>query len=133
MPDREITHLIAKSESLLWTIEGDKSAIVMTRDDLGKQDGFYGINLENGRSWKLLESGSCYTCVNTQRHFTVAKDGQRLAFFSEDAQHDTDVWMSASDFRSPRQLTHLNPQFDEYQMASARLVRWFSEDVAPLQ
>jgi dipeptidyl aminopeptidase/acylaminoacyl peptidase len=131
--DREITHLIAKSESLLWTPDGDKSAIVMTRDDLGKQDGFYRVNLENGRSWKLLESGSCYTCVNIQRYFTVAKDGQRLAFFSEDAQHDTDVWMSAPDFGSPRRLTHLNPQFDEYQMASARLVSWLSEDGEQLQ
>jgi dipeptidyl aminopeptidase/acylaminoacyl peptidase len=105
----------------------------MTHDALGKQDGFYRVNLENGRSWKLLESGSCYTCVNIQRHFTVAKDGQRLAFFSEDAQHDTDVWMSAPDFGSPRRLTHLNPQFDEYQMASARLVSWLSEDGEQLQ
>jgi dipeptidyl aminopeptidase/acylaminoacyl peptidase len=43
------------------------------------------------------------------------------------------LWESDADFRTPRRLTHLNPQFDAYQMGAAQLVHWLSDDGQPLQ
>src|SRR5207253_873376 len=56
-----------------------------------------------------------------------------FVYFAEDSQHDRDLWVSASDFARPRQLTHINPQFGRYHMGAARLVTWLSDDGASLQ
>jgi dipeptidyl aminopeptidase/acylaminoacyl peptidase len=133
VPDRQIVKMIAQSDNLLWTPDGGKSAIAVTQDEVGKQNGFYKIDLETGESAKLLEKGQCYTCLNSDHPFTVESDGRAVVFFAEDAQHDNDLWISDSNFRSPRRLTHLNSQFDKYKMGSARLVDWLSDDGQPLR
>jgi dipeptidyl aminopeptidase/acylaminoacyl peptidase len=128
LPDRQIAKLIPQSSNLLWTPDGGKSTIVLTHDDVGKQDGFYRIDLITGESAKLLEKGQCYTCVNSEHQFAVRSDGRAVVFFTEDAQHDNDLWISDSSFGNPQRLTHLNPQFDKYKMGAARLVHWLSDD-----
>lgn len=128
IPDRAIAQLIPQSHSLLWTRNDGTSTIVLTHDDAGKQDGFYRIDLSSGQSTKLLEDGKCYSCVNSDQQLTVTADGGAVVYFSEDAQHDKDLWISDSTFRDSRRLTYLNRQFDLHRMGSARLVEWLSED-----
>ncbi len=100
----------------------------MAHDDVGKQDGFYRIDLMTGESTKLLEKGQCFTCTNLRKLFSVDKDAKSIVFFAEDAQHDTEAWLTSADFKNPRRLTHLNPQFDNYEMGSARVINWLSDD-----
>ncbi len=128
--NRTIAQLISRGENILWTIEGGKAAIVLTSDNLGKQDGFYKIDLESGRSTKLLEKGECYTCANVQlgRLTTVSSNGQKVAFFKEDATHDADLWISDLTFERVRRVTRLNSQFDKIRMGAVRLVDWLSDD-----
>lgn len=133
IPDREIVAIIPRSENRLWTVDNGKATLVVTHSDLGKEDGFYKLDLENGRIEKLLEHGQCYTCVNVEPQFAAAADGRHLAYFSEDAQHPPDLWLSELDFANPRRLTNLNPQFDNYSMGNARLVSWLSDDGERLQ
>lgn len=130
---RQIVNMIPGSDNVLWTLDDGKSTIVMTHDDVGKQDGFYKINLGSGDNTKLLEKGQCYTCVNVNLPLAVAKDRQRIAYLSEDARHSADLWTSDDGFLSTRQLTHLNPQFEKYKMGATRLVKWLSEDGEPLE
>ena len=132
-PDHQIASLISLSENLLWTLPGANSTVVVAHDDAKKQDGFYRIDLEDGKSTKLLEAGQCYTCANSDQPFAVTKDGNRLAYFAEDAQHNADLWMSDARFATRHQLTHLNPQFEEFREGAARLVNWLSDDGEPLQ
>lgn len=124
IPHRQITHILSRSSDLLWTPDGGKSTVVLTHDDSEKQDGFYRVELEVGTSIRLLESGQCYTCVNHKEPVIMDRDGKEVAYFVEDAQHDSDLWIADPDFHSPRRLTHLNPQFDRYVMGAARLVEW---------
>lgn len=128
IPDRRIALLISQSTNLLWTPNGGKSTIVVTHDKLRKQEGLFRIDLESGESARLLENGQCYSCATLAEKFAVTKDRQRVAYFAEDAQRDSDLWTSDSSFRSPRRLTHLNPQFDQYKMGAAKLVDWLSDD-----
>lgn len=58
----------------------------------------------------------------------VSRDGQRLAYSSQDAERDTDLWLTDSNFSGPQRITWINPIFDEYRMAAARLVEWRSLD-----
>jgi dipeptidyl aminopeptidase/acylaminoacyl peptidase len=129
---QEIVRLIPKAANLLWTLDGDRSTIVVTHDRFGKQDGFYKIDLGSGETTKLLERGQCYTCTNVSEQFVVARDGQQVAFFAQDARQDSALWVSAPGFESPRRLTHLNPQFDQYELGSARPINWLSTDGARL-
>jgi dipeptidyl aminopeptidase/acylaminoacyl peptidase len=125
--------MIPVSGSQLWAPDRGTSTIVVTHDDLGKQDGFYRIDLATGKSSRLLETGQCYTCAYVVNPFVVTNDARHLAYFAEDARNDLDMWISDSDFRAPRRLTHLNRQFDKYRMGRARLIDWLSEDGEKLQ
>jgi dipeptidyl aminopeptidase/acylaminoacyl peptidase len=128
IPGRKILDIISQSENQLWTSDHGKSAVVVTHDELGKQDGFYGIELLSGDSKRLLEKGQCYTCAFAFPHYRVGPDGQEIAYFAEDAQHGEDIWTGDYRFEDQKRLTHLNPQFDEIAMGSARLVDWLSDD-----
>jgi len=128
VPNRKVLRIVSQSGILLWESDGRKSTVVLTQDALAKQDGFYKINLATGESTKLLERGQCYTCGVLERPFAVTRDGQHVAFMAEDAQHDTDLWLSDPGFINLRRLTHLNPQFDKYNMGAARLIDWLSND-----
>jgi dipeptidyl aminopeptidase/acylaminoacyl peptidase len=120
----------SQSGSLLWTPGAGESTIVVAHDDVKKQDGFYRINLASGQSVRLLEKSQCYTCSNVGegRFTTVGQDGEHVVYFAEDAQHDSDLWINDAQFQNPRRLTHLNPQFDNYKMGSARLIDWLGDD-----
>jgi len=134
IPNREIMWwLIAKSKNLLSTTHEDKETIVLARDELGKRDGFYKIDLSSSVTTKLLEKDECYTCIFLKQPAVATKDGKRLAYFAEDSQHENNLWVSDAGFENTHQLTHLNPQLDAYRMGSARVVEWLSDDGEPLQ
>jgi dipeptidyl aminopeptidase/acylaminoacyl peptidase len=131
VPGRKIVRKVSLPNGMLWSSDGRDSTDVITHDEAGKQDGFYRINLATGESTKLLEDGHCYECHSLgsgQGFDMVAAGGPYLAYTDEDAQHAPDLWISDSKFESRRQLTHLNPQFENYPMGSSRLVDWLSED-----
>jgi dipeptidyl aminopeptidase/acylaminoacyl peptidase len=135
IPNRQIMHLVLESDHLPWISDDGQWTIVLTHDPAGKQDGFYRVNLRTGGSARLLETGECYTCTNVEEdEFTVAtRDRQHVFYFAEDAGHHADLWMNDPGFGNPRRLTRLNSQFDKYDMGSARLVDWLSDDGETLQ
>jgi dipeptidyl aminopeptidase/acylaminoacyl peptidase len=128
IPERKITNLVSEFDRLLWTPDAGESTVVLTHDDLGERDGFYAIHLPDGRTGALLEKNQCYTCAPQRQFVTPAADGTHLAYFSEDAQNPTDLWMTDAGFKSIRRLTRLNPQFEKYKMGAARSIDWLSDD-----
>jgi dipeptidyl aminopeptidase/acylaminoacyl peptidase len=130
VPDRQIVQMVSESPNLLWTLDGGRSTIVLTHDTVGKQDGFYRVDLTSGESKKLLEDGQCYSCSNLKEgQFTaLTRDGRRIAYFAEDAQRSSDLWISDTGFANSQRLTHLNPQFDKSKMGAIRLIDWLSDD-----
>ncbi len=129
IPDHQIRgRLIPQFNSVLWTIDDGRSTIVVTHDNVGKQDGFYKINLTNGEISELLEKGQCYTCGRHSDPVAVTRDGQNIAYLAEDAQHGSDLWLSDASLKNPRRVTHLNPHFERYKLGGARLIDWLSDD-----
>jgi dipeptidyl aminopeptidase/acylaminoacyl peptidase len=126
---RAVVDMTSQSANVLWQPGDGKSTVVLTHDDGSKQDGFYRLDLSDGGATKLLENGQCYRCVNLLEGqvTAVSQDGHRIAYLAEDAQHDSDLWISSSDFASPKRLTHLNPQFDRYKMGRSQLVDWLAD------
>src|SRR5260370_26119369 len=63
----------------------------------------------------------------------VTRGGEYIAYYGEDSQRDSDLWLSDAGFSNSRRLTHLNPQFDQYEMGTARLIDFFSIDGVALR
>jgi dipeptidyl aminopeptidase/acylaminoacyl peptidase len=135
---RRIEYLVCQRDAEVWAINGFDTALVLTRDEEGKQDGFYQIDLKTGHSRKLLENGRCYSCYwpmsGKGSYITIASpDGRYVLYVAENAEHAPEMWISDSGFKGTKQLTHLNPQFEKYQFGSAQLIDWLSDDGEPLQ
>jgi dipeptidyl aminopeptidase/acylaminoacyl peptidase len=135
IPGRRIVRRAAQPGLRLWSSDQGQSTVVLARDLEGKQDGFYRVDLESGKSTLLAEDGRCFDCNVLGSGMglnMMAASPNYLAYVAEDAQHAPDVWVSDARFEHSRQLTHLNPQMEKYKMGSPRLVDWLSDDGKPL-
>ena len=128
IPNHEIRQMIPSFRNLMWMQDEGKSTVVLARDRSRYQDAVYRIDLASGESTRLSSEEQCLTCAIQDRFTAVSADGRYVAYFAEDAQHPPDLWLADSSFRSPRQITHLNSQYDKYQMGTARLIEWLSAD-----
>jgi dipeptidyl aminopeptidase/acylaminoacyl peptidase len=136
IPGRRIVRQVSEPNGTLWSVDHGRSTVVLARDRAGKQDGFYKVDLAMGESRKLLEDGHCYDCNVLGSGIglgMLAAAGPYVVYSAENAQHAPDLWVSDIDFRSPRQLTHLNPQFDHFLMGAPRLIDWIGDDGEKLQ
>jgi dipeptidyl aminopeptidase/acylaminoacyl peptidase len=105
---------------------GNRRLLVLTYDDEQKQSGFYEVDPGSGDSTNLLEKKQSYGAAGQQRNVATSPSGDLLAFVIEDAEHTPDIWITSSDLRVLRQLTHLNPNLRQYQTGAARLIEWRS-------
>lgn len=67
------------------------------------------------------------------RFVARAEASGELLFTRESYREPPDLWVAGAALEAPRQVSHLNPQVDEFQWGNARLVEWNSEDGIPLQ
>ncbi|HJT71921.1 MAG TPA: prolyl oligopeptidase family serine peptidase [Terriglobales bacterium] len=129
--ERQIVGLVAGSSDRLWLLRRE-FVFVITHDDSGKQDGVYEVNLRTGDSRKLIEQGQCYTCVLDNDSIVASRNGQTVILVAEDAAHAPELWKADPEFRSLRQLTHVNTRLGSHTLGTARLIDWLSDDGEPL-
>jgi hypothetical protein len=114
IPQRTLRHVVSNNGRTIWTSKAG-SAVVVTSDEETKKEGLYRINLTTGQFEKLLEENKSFGFVPSLR-ITVSSEQQKLIYTSQSAAEPEEIWTSdVSEFR-PRQLTHVNPIFDEYVM-----------------
>jgi dipeptidyl aminopeptidase/acylaminoacyl peptidase len=123
-----IAQVVASTDNVLGTTNDGKSAVVVARDEWTKREGLYGIDLENGTNSTIAERGHCYTCEAARDARYIASVGSSLIYVAEDAQHPADVWRTDFVSGQTSRLTHLNPQFDSYEMGATELVDWLDGD-----
>jgi dipeptidyl aminopeptidase/acylaminoacyl peptidase len=128
IPGHAVTQLVAAPGGSVWTRHGGKSTVVLAHDEATGQDGFYEIDLVNGGSRKLLETGECFSCALQVEQVASAPDGHGFYYYAENADHEADLWATDPGFSKPRRLTHLNPRFDSYRFGKARIINWLSDD-----
>jgi dipeptidyl aminopeptidase/acylaminoacyl peptidase len=128
VPDRRIIEAVAPREGgRLWSPDGGRSMIAITRDDQTKQEGFYKIDLATGEYEKLLEERKSYGYYPILT-IDVSHDGKEAIFISQDVKHCTEIWRTDIDFERPKQVTRTNPQLDKYVMGDSRVIEWRSLD-----
>jgi len=133
IPDHRIVRVLKKGAQALWTPEPGTRCVVLAFDGHTKEMAFYEIDLITFRGRLLRTAGQNLMAVAQDFVGVVSKDGRQFAFFSQDAQHDMNIWLTKPDFQNPIQLTHLNPEFDEHEMGMARLIEWRGLDGDLLQ
>jgi dipeptidyl aminopeptidase/acylaminoacyl peptidase len=135
--NRSINSAFFQPDEFLWSPDGEKSTIVLTHDGESKSDGFYSVDLADGKTTPLFESGQSFLqwpfFTTVPYRTAISYDGRQVVYVAEDVGHAPDLWYSDAGFQHPRQLTHLNPQFEKYKMGSGRLVKWLSDDGEPLE
>ncbi len=96
--------------------------IVLTRDNTTQQSGFYGIDMDTGAYHDLLERGENYSDVSASRA------GDTVLYTAEDVDRGPDIWTADHAFEHVRQLTHINPELEQYHMGKGMIVSWNSLD-----
>lgn len=128
IPGHGMNRLIEDGKGTLWSVDNGQSTIVPAFDRSSKRLVFYRVYLHSSQVALLLTIGQSPISLALDLFGAVSNDGTQFAYFSQDAQHDMDLWLTETNFTHPRRLTHLNPQFDRHEMGSARLVDWLSLD-----
>lgn len=115
-----------------WSPDGGRSLTVSARDEATKAVGFYRIDLATCAVTKLFEQAAFF---GGDSIFTtdVPRDGQTVAYTSEDASHPTDIWIAGPNFDDRRRLTTINPQLTNNSFGSSMLISWHSIDGQVLQ
>lgn len=138
--NRTIEYVITQSDGVLWELPDGKelSTLVLTHDEEGKEDGFYQLDLDSGKSQKLREGDECYACnwppTDRNSFLTVASPrGKHFVYVAQSATHSPELWTMNVASSSAVQLTHLNPQFDRHQVGTTKIIDWLSDDGIPLR
>jgi len=92
-----------------------------------KYTGFYAANVATTGAKRLIEEKKQHTFL------VKAKKADVLIFTRESYEEFPDIWASGLDLATPRRLTDINPQINEFAWGTAELVEWLSLDGIPLQ
>ena len=96
----------------------------------GGKSGFFAIDLETGASRPVLQEAKSHAAIfNLDAN---PKTGE-IVFAATDQQHLQDLWVLDAKTGKTRQLTHLNPEMEKYELGQARLLEWRSMTGQPLK
>lgn len=128
VPGHSIVRLIAEDNGRLWTIDGGRCAAVVANDEAARQDGIYKIDLVTGQATALLQNGQRYWDLSVDGYVKAAPDGRYFLYSSQDAAQPIDLWIADENFSNPRRLTHINPQYDYYELGTKKFIQWLGLD-----
>jgi dipeptidyl aminopeptidase/acylaminoacyl peptidase len=122
---QEILALVQWDNHLVWSPDEGKSLVLFTRELDRKTNRFWKLDLSSGDKVELLLGNEIFPesgFVAGTRH------EPKIIYFASDASHPTDLWVD--DIRSHRsyQLTHLNPEYEKYELGTSREIDWLSLD-----
>jgi dipeptidyl aminopeptidase/acylaminoacyl peptidase len=123
--DRQIRSIISREGgNEFWSTDDGQSLYVSTMDPESKREGIYTVNLQSGKFLQVMESDNSHNFALS----AVSPKGDTVVFASQDARHDQNLWIAKQDFANPRQLTHINPELQQYAAGEARLIEFADKD-----
>jgi dipeptidyl aminopeptidase/acylaminoacyl peptidase len=109
--------------SIQWLAKGNQMLATAIE---GVHNSLSLVNANNGQLRALLPANSGAVL---RGEVSINADNNWLAMIKEDANHPSDVWLQKIDEPSEhKQITHLNPQSEEWEWGSAEPVRWKAAD-----
>jgi len=128
IPNHIIRDMVSSSSGgQFWSPDGGKSLVVIARDETTKQDGFFKVDLTDGRASRLYEVNE-FIGDNDLLRADVTPDGKTLVFTAQDAQHPEDIWMSDDDFHDPQRISSINGKLEGIAFGKSELIDYYSDD-----
>lgn len=112
----------------LWSERGARSAWVFAKDPamsrgLDAVNGLYRINLADGSASRKLDLGAGWPA-----DVGAAAAGNMIGYTADDLRRPADLWVFDPSTARSRQLTHLNPEWDKYELGTSHLLEYRDED-----
>ena len=117
---REVIYRVIQTDEDQTFFDSKQDLLLSAYYDKKKNFGFYQLALGSGNLSKKLEANKKYQFVKK------AKDSDTLFFTQEDMHEFPDIWVTNSQFDTPKKLTNTNPQINEFLWGSSELVEWRS-------
>ncbi len=134
LTNRSILEVVGPMEGgRFWTPDEGKSMVVVTRNEVTKEVGFFKVDLATGQLMKLSEENAYFgPFLGAANTTDVSRDGRTIVYVSESVQHPQEIWVVRGEFRDRQRLTNINPQLDGVVFGTSRLISWSSLDGLPL-
>lgn len=126
---RQIRSIVSRHDGQqIWSPDG-QSIYANTSNPVTKQEGFYRVDSHTGDFSKVLEADVSIASMLRG----VSHDDELMVYAAENAQHELNLWITNRDFSVVRQLTHVNPDLEQYPAGEARLIDYSTADGKKLQ
>lgn len=126
VPDWETRAIVTTfGRNTIWTSDGGRLAWVIAREGEGGRAGIHSIDLLDGQARAALQEPKTYS-----RIFDLAGNDAtgELAFVSTGQQQLQDIWLMSTRDRRVRRATNINTALDRYELGTARLIEWTTDD-----
>ncbi len=124
---RQVTFRVLRLDSEKRFFVKDEQLLLSAYHNLKKHTGFSTCQVGAPGVKTLVEEKKRF------RFLAKAKKKQILMYTRESYSEFPDIWVADMDFDSPRKITDVNPQINEFAWGSADLVEWNNVDGIPLQ
>ena len=113
------------------TVKTEKPVFFTTFNQVTKQHGYAvkDLNKKKAVLQKLYEGPYSFGGLVVSEN----KKGRVLLYTRGNFEDGTNVWMTADNFKTQRQMSDINPQQRDYNWGTVELVSWTSEDGKPLE
>lgn len=120
LPDQQL-EMIEDATGQIWSPDGGRSTIVVARHQQTKQQGLYRIDLTTGQATKLFVNDAILENLHVANH-------QQLLYLAQNAQQSSNVWLASVEGKTVKRVSQLNPQIDQHEMGTPRVIEWQSTD-----
>jgi dipeptidyl aminopeptidase/acylaminoacyl peptidase len=114
----------------IWSSDGGRTVWVVARERAGLRSGIYALDLTTGQARDGVREAKSYAGIF---NLTASDATGEIAFVSTDQQHLQDIWTFDTRGHRTRQVTHINPALDRYELGTSKLIEWRGVDGKPLR
>jgi dipeptidyl aminopeptidase/acylaminoacyl peptidase len=125
--DEAVTFRVHRLDPEKKYFESDEELLLSAFHNKEKNFGFYSCQIGKSGIRRLLEEKKRF------RFISKAKNADVLMYTRESFEEFPDIWIADRKFSSPRKISSVNPQINDFAWGSPELVEWNSLDGIPLQ
>lgn len=131
VPDWEFRTLVADRPSArAWSTDDGSTIWAIARERGGARSAIWAIDARSGEVRRVWTEDKTYLGV-----FNVAgsRAHDEIAFVSTGFKTPFEIWVLDTESAAARQASHLNPEFERYELGTAQVIEWESADGEPLR
>ncbi len=125
-PENREFRIITTDRDQEYFSHGEEILLSMYHDR-AKNYGFYRAHIGRAGAERLLEEDARFSFV------VKADDAGTILFTRERFDEFPDLWATDMRFTSPRRITNVNPQIDDFRWGTAELIDYHNADGVPMQ